>query len=87
MCERREEAVPVAGGGEAAEVKQHIRYGILFIAKADAGPAGDSRNGREGLSPEELGRRQEIEISSLWELVEWRHFIKSWTLFCIYVLS
>lgn len=87
MCERREEAVPVAGGGEAAELRQHGRYGIFFIEsiKADVGPAGDSRNGREGLSPEELGRKQEIAVSSLWELVVGRFFIKSWTLSCIYV--
>lgn len=79
MCERREEAVPVAGGGEAAEVRQHVCYGILFIdsTKADAGPAGDSRNGREGLSPEELGNRDQFIMGIVFAFMCYREWEES----------
>lgn len=87
MCEWREYVVPVAGSGDGAKVRQHVCYEILFIEsiKTDAGPAGDSRNGREGLTPEELGRRQEVKVSALWELAMCGLFIQSPAFFfCIY---
>lgn len=88
MCERREYVVPVAGSGDGAKVRQHVCYEILFIEsiKTDAGPAGDSRNGREGLTPEELGRRQEVKVSALWELAMCGLFIQSPAFFFAFIV-
>lgn len=69
-------------------MRQHGCYESLFIEniKTDAGPAGDSRSGREILSPEELGRRQEVEVSALWELVMCGLFIQSRAFFAFIVI-